>query len=99
MPRYRQVAAIIRTRIESGELQPGQPIPSQNTIMQQYGVARMTAHKALGVLVDEGIVVVVPGVGALVARPKALAPDHPHVVTRPATLEPGGLSRFVSRYG
>lgn len=41
----------------------------------------MTAHKALGVLVDEGIVVVVPGVGALVARPKALA-DHAHVLTR-----------------
>jgi DNA-binding GntR family transcriptional regulator len=49
---------------------PGQPIPSQNTIMQTYGVARMTAHKALGLLVDEGIVVVVPGVGALVARRK-----------------------------
>lgn len=36
--------------------------------MQQYGVARMTAHKALGVLRDEGLVVIVPGVGALVAR-------------------------------
>ena len=34
----------------------------------RYGVARMTAHKALGVLVDEGLVVIVPGVGALVAR-------------------------------
>jgi GntR family transcriptional regulator len=70
IPRYRQVAALIRARIESGELQPGQPIPSQNTLMQRYGVARMTAHKALGVLVDEGLVVVVPGVGALVARRK-----------------------------
>lgn len=68
VPRYQQVAGLIRARIESGEIQPGQPIPSQTTIMQRYGVARMTAHKALGVLVDEGLVVVVPGVGALVAR-------------------------------
>lgn len=71
VPRYLQIAAIIRGRIESGELRPGQPVPSQNTIVQTYGVARMTAHKALGVLVSEGLVVVVPGVGALVARPRA----------------------------
>jgi GntR family transcriptional regulator len=70
VPRYRQIAGIIRARIESGEIQPGQPIPSQNTIMQTYGVARMTAHKALQVLADEGVVVVVPGVGALVATRK-----------------------------
>jgi DNA-binding GntR family transcriptional regulator len=68
VPRYLQIAGFIRARIERGELQPGQPIPSQTTIMQQYGVARMTAHKALGVLRDEGLVVIVPGVGALVAR-------------------------------
>jgi GntR family transcriptional regulator len=70
VPRYLQVAAIIRGRIERGELQPGDPIPSQITIMQTYGIARATAHKALGVLKDEGTVVVVPGVGALVARRK-----------------------------
>ena len=68
VPRYLQVAELIRRRITSGELQPGDAIPSQNTIIQRYGVARMTAHRALQVLVDEGSVVIVPGVGALVAR-------------------------------
>jgi len=68
VPRYLQIAAIIRARIERGELRPGDPIPSQNTIIQTYGVARATAAKALKVLKDEGTVVVVPGVGALVAR-------------------------------
>jgi GntR family transcriptional regulator len=70
VPRYLQIAAIIRARIERGELQPGDPIPSQITIIQTYGVARATAAKALKVLKDEGAVVVVPGVGALVARRK-----------------------------
>lgn len=68
VPRYRQVAGLIRARIESGELRPGDPIPSQNWIIQNYGVARQTAHNALRLLVDEGLVVIVPGVGALVAR-------------------------------
>lgn len=68
VPRYQQVAGFIRRRIESGELQPGQPIPSQNQIIQRYGIARQTAHNALRLLVDEGLVVIVPGVGALVAR-------------------------------
>lgn len=70
VPRYLQVAAIIRAQIERGDFRPGEPIPSQNTIIQTYGVARATAAKALGVLRDEGIVVVVPGIGALVARRK-----------------------------
>ncbi len=68
VPRYLQVAALIRRRIASGELAPGQPIPSQTTLMQRYDVARMTAHRALQVLVREGLVVIVPGIGALVAR-------------------------------
>lgn len=68
VPRYRQVAGLIRARIQSGDLQPGDSIPSQNWIIQNYGIARQTAHNALMVLVDEGLVVIVPGVGAKVAR-------------------------------
>lgn len=68
MPRYLQVAAIIRTRIEQGELGEGDAIPSRLQLQQEYGVARDTAAKALKVLVDEGLVVVVPGLGARVTR-------------------------------
>lgn len=68
IPRYRQVAGIIRTQIEQGELSEGDSIPSQIQIQQEYGVAKATASKALAVLVEEGLVVVVPGLGARVAR-------------------------------
>lgn len=68
VPRYLQVAAIIRARIERGELAEGDPIPSRLEIQAEYGVARDTAAKALRVLVNEGLVVVVPGRGARVAR-------------------------------
>lgn len=68
VPRYLQVAAIIRTRIEQGELGERDAIPSRLQLQQEYGVARDTAAKALRVLVDEGLVVVVPGLGARVTR-------------------------------
>lgn len=68
IPRYQQVAGIIRARIESGELGEGDPIPSRDRMQEEYGIARDTAAKALRVLVDEGLVVVVPGRGARVAR-------------------------------
>lgn len=61
--RYVQVAASIRARIESGEIRPGQPVPSINQIVQEHGVARQTAAKALHLLESEGIVKQWPGLG------------------------------------
>ena len=66
-PRYRQLASLLRARIQRGELKPGERLPSQLTLVQEYGVARMTAAKALQMLVDEGLAVVVPGMGTYVS--------------------------------
>lgn len=67
-PVYQQIAAILRARIEANELVPDRPIPSESTLMQQYGVARETARKAVRVLVGEGLVYVVQGRGAYVTK-------------------------------
>jgi DNA-binding GntR family transcriptional regulator len=64
---YRQVAAVIRGRIESGEYQPGQRLPSINDLVQTYGIARLTANKALRLLVAEGLAELSPGMGFYVA--------------------------------
>jgi len=53
-PLYRQLAAILRDRIESGELE--RRVPSVKTLVQEYGVAQGTAERALAVLRDAGIV-------------------------------------------
>jgi GntR family transcriptional regulator len=66
VPPYRQVAAILRRRIASGELAPGSAVPSIVTLTQEYGVARTTARKALGVLRDEGLIEITPGWGSFV---------------------------------
>ena len=70
VPPYRQVAAILRDRISSGELAPRQRLPSIAGLVQEYGIARTTAAKALKVLVDEGLAEVVPGWGTYVTAPK-----------------------------
>ena len=67
-PVYLQLAAILRALIESGELEANRPVPSYTTLMQDYGIARGTAAKAVGVLVADGLVRIVPGRGAYVAR-------------------------------
>ena len=67
-PVYVQLAAILRRAIESGELQPDRPLPSYTTLMQEHGIARGTAAKAVQVLVDEGLVRIVPGRGAYVTE-------------------------------
>ncbi len=65
---YRQVAAILRGRIESGDLPPGSRLPSIATLTQEYGIARTTAAKALRLLVDEGLAEMSPGMGTFVTR-------------------------------
>lgn len=69
VPPSRQVAAILRERIESGELAPGRRLPSIASLVQEYGIARTTAAKALRVLISEGLAEVSPGMGTYV-RPQ-----------------------------
>ncbi|MGV9688489.1 GntR family transcriptional regulator [Streptomyces sp. NPDC003444] len=49
--------------------QPGDPIPSETTLSQRHGVARMTARRALGVLRERGLIETRWGKGSFVARP------------------------------
>lgn len=66
VPPYRQVAAVLRGQIERGELPPGRRLPSIAGLVQEYGIARTTAGKALRLLVDEGLAEVSPGMGTFV---------------------------------
>lgn len=60
------MAAILRDRIRSGDLPPGARVPSITTLMQEYGIARNTARRAVGVLVDEGLLTAKQGWGTFV---------------------------------
>ncbi|MFD3532924.1 TetR/AcrR family transcriptional regulator C-terminal domain-containing protein [Streptomyces sp. NPDC058664] len=68
-PPYLAIAAELRRRVRSGELAPGDRVPSTRAITREWGVAMATATKALGVLRQEGLVRAEPGVGTVVVAP------------------------------
>ncbi len=69
VPKYIQLADILERRIASGELQPNRPVPSEKYLVEQYGVARGTARRAVDVLRNRGLVFTVPQRGTYV-KPK-----------------------------
>ncbi|WP_406325206.1 GntR family transcriptional regulator [Streptomyces niveus] len=54
---YEAIADILRSHIASGELPAGEKVPSENDLMEAYGVGRETAYKALQLLRDDGLTV------------------------------------------
>lgn len=69
-PKYIQIQEYLADRIEAGELRPGDKIPSENKLSDQFGVSRMTVRQALTTLVSEGRLKRVQGLGTFVAQPK-----------------------------
>ncbi len=69
-PLYRQIAELLREKIEKGEYQFGQFIPSERELSAKYGVNRLTLRKAIALLVNEGLLIPKPGKGTYVNRPK-----------------------------
>lgn len=65
-PLFEQIADRIRQRILSGELGPGDRVPSRTALARTYQVASMTAYGALRVLRQEGLTVARPGHGTFV---------------------------------
>ena len=61
-----QLAAALRAVIESGELEPGQPIPSESYLQQEHGVSRGTVREAVAILREQGLVVTIQGRGTFV---------------------------------
>jgi DNA-binding GntR family transcriptional regulator len=69
VPRYQQLAGILRQQIESGELAPRTPIPSKRQLRQQYWISGQTVDRAVQLLREEGKIRTVPGLGLFV-RPR-----------------------------
>jgi AcrR family transcriptional regulator len=66
-PSYLRIVEDIRRRIASGDLRPGDPVPSARRITQDWGVALATATRVLATLSAEGLTRSVPGVATVVA--------------------------------
>lgn len=73
---YRQIADHLRRSIAHGELRPGDMLPSEQALAEQHAVSRGTARSALAILIEEGLVEVLPGRGrCVVGRPRNTPPN------------------------
>lgn len=70
LPRYYQLKEIMREKINSNEWKPGDLIPSERELGEQYGISRMTARQAITELVNEGLFYREQGKGTFVSRHK-----------------------------
>ena len=75
IPFYYQIREQLRQQITSGQLGPGDALPSEAQICTETGVSRMTARQALTQLANEGLVIRQRGRGTFVAAPKAVLPN------------------------
>jgi DNA-binding GntR family transcriptional regulator len=66
VPVYQQIADLIEARIRDGTVPAGRPIPSEKTIVQEYGVARTTARRVVDELRSRGLVFTVAHRGTFV---------------------------------
>jgi GntR family transcriptional repressor for pyruvate dehydrogenase complex len=66
---YEEVAAQIRERIVNADLQPGDKLPSESELAQEFGVSRTVVREAIHYLQAHGLVTVRHGSGAYVCEP------------------------------
>ncbi len=69
-----QVAERLIAMIASGELQPGEKLPPEPQLVEQFGVGRSSIREAVGALELVGVLSVRPGVGTRVMDSTAMAP-------------------------
>ena len=72
-PKYAQVVAEIKSRIERGQYPPGSLLPSEHQLVSDFGVSRPTIVKALSALRQDGWIDTQQGRGSFVRGRPALA--------------------------
>jgi GntR family transcriptional regulator len=65
-PKYLKISKEIISKIESGELHPGDKIPSENELIITYGISNTTARKSLLEIENQGWVRRIKGKGTFI---------------------------------
>lgn len=95
-PKYAQLVQTLQRRIESGDYPPGALLPSENQLIQEFGVSRPTVVAALRVLREQGWIESQQGKGRFVRGRPAMAsieqkrPGQAYL-TRPETDSTGEI--------
>ena len=63
LPAYVQLANILRNQVAAGEFRPGDRLPSESELCGRYEVSPMTVRRSINMLVDQGLLETVQGLG------------------------------------
>lgn len=64
--RYRQIARVLRKQIQDGDFRPGERLPSEKELEEEFEASRNTVRLALGTLRNQGLVESRAGRGSFV---------------------------------
>lgn len=76
---YEKVVEKLKESISSGEILPGDPLPSERQLMDDFGVSRSSLREAFRVMELLGLIESVPGKGRFVRYPKSVAEDEKNI--------------------
>jgi GntR family transcriptional regulator len=66
VPLHRQLFLVLHDEIDRGVIAPGDPLPTEQTLCDQFGVSRITVRRALADLAEQGYIERRQGVGSFV---------------------------------
>lgn len=67
VPLYQQAAGHITAAVESGDLAPGDKLPSERDLADDWGIAYLTVRRTMQQLREDGVIVTVQGKGTFIA--------------------------------
>ncbi|MDH6245905.1 GntR family transcriptional regulator [Mycobacterium sp. OTB74] len=73
---HRQLFLVLHDEIARGALAPGDPLPSEQSLGEQFGVSRITVRRALADLADHGLIERRHGVGSFVRQSGSTRPPE-----------------------
>ncbi len=91
LPPYARIAAEIKRRIERHEWKLGEALPPQRQLSVSYGVTTATLNRAIGMLIDEGVLTTSSGHGTFVASVPS-APAETSVRAHPPGQKNAGVA-------
>ena len=74
-PLYLQIEDLIIEQVESGEISPGDTIPSEAELQKKYNVSRTTIRQAMANLAKDGIIIKKQGKGTFVSKVQKTEPN------------------------
>jgi GntR family transcriptional regulator len=94
---YKQLAKVLRDGITEGRWQPGDMLPSEAALREEYDVSPTTVRQALLELRSEGLITVRNGKGSFVSssyNQPAATINRAHSPERPALIPAGDAMQF-----